>query len=466
MAKIFTVILLTCSLSGYGMIRLPGIISDNMVMEQHSDVRIWGWGEPYEKVSVTTSWDHKTYPPVVVDGNARWELTIHTPAAGGPYTLDIEGKNHLTVKNILIGEVWLCSGQSNMEMCANWGLKDAQAALPRSHCPEIRFFQVPKRTASVPQQQIEGRWVICDSATLAPFSAVGYFFGRTLYQRLACPVGLIESAWGGTSAEVWSPDSMITHDPILQRAAGKIVPNGQCPNLPGYAFNAMIAPLIPYKIAGVIWYQGENNTVNAGSYARLFTRMMDSWRSGWGYDLPFYFVQIAPYHYGQPYVGALLREAQAASARLPHTGMVVITDLVDDTSNVHPADKHDVGLRLANRALSETYHVGGIAYQSPVFKAMTIRNHQAWVTFQHGEEGLTVKGGQVRELFIAGEDQIFYPAEARIKDDMLIVWSDRVPRPVAVRYGFSNTGIGNLFGKNGLPVGPFRSDHWEVVVPR
>lgn len=463
MTKYFLSLLLLVSLSAEGRIRLPGIIGDNMVMQENSDVKIWGWAEPYEKVTVKTSWDHKTYPPVVADGNAYWELKVHTPAAGGPFEMQIDGTNHLTIRNILIGEVWLCSGQSNMEMCANWVPGDAREALPKAYDPELRFFQVPKRTAPAPQQWVEGHWVVCDSVTLAPFSAAGYFFGRTLRERLGRPVGLIESAWGGTSAEVWSPDTLVEKDTLLRRAALKIAPNGQCPHQPGYAFNAMIAPLVPYRIAGVIWYQGENNTVNAASYHRLFTRMITSWRSLWGYPFPFYFVQIAPFRYGTPFVGALLREAQTQSARLAGTGMVVITDLVNDTNNVHPVDKHDVGIRLANWALAKTYGFQGIAYQGPSFAGMTVQGNRALIRFAHAGEGLLIKGEVVTGLFVAGEDEVFYPAQGRIDQDKLVVWSGKVRRPVAVRYCFSNTGIGNLFGKSGLPVGPFRTDQWMAA---
>lgn len=442
-------------------VRLPGIFSNNMVLQQNTNVKIWGWGAPYEKVTIYTSWDQKTYPTVVVDGDATWSLTIHTPRAGGPYKIEVQGQNDIHIDNVLIGEVWLCSGQSNMEMCGNWGMKDIDKVLPQAHNENIRFFYIPKRTAPFPQQQVEGHWVVCDSNSLKSFSAVGYFFGRNLQKALQVPIGLIEASWGGTSAEVWTPGWVVEQDPLLSNAAKKIAGNGQCPHLPGYAFNAMIASIIPYPIKGVIWYQGENNTVNPESYNRLFTHMIDAWRGYWNKELPFYYVQIAPFHYAKVGSGALLREAQLESSTYDHVGMVVVTDLVSDTNNVHPQDKHDVGLRLANWALADSYHKNGINYESPEFKNIKIRGQYAYIAFSAAKDGLMIKGDAPKELYIAGPDKQFYPAAAKIKEDTLIVWSTQVPVPAAVRYGFSDAAIGNLFGKNGLPVGPFRTDNWN-----
>jgi sialate O-acetylesterase len=444
-----------------GMIRLPGIFSNNMVLQQSTAVKIWGWGAPYEKVVVLTSWDKKTYPAVVVDGDGNWAVNIRTPSAGGPYEINIKGQNQIHIDNVLIGEVWLCSGQSNMEMCGNWGMKEIRSILPTAHNDSIRFFYIPKRTAPFPQQQVEGHWVVCDSNSLKSFSAVGYFFGRHLLRSLHVPTGLIEASWGGTSAEVWTPGWVVKHDPLLSVAAKKIAANGQCPHLPGYAFNAMIAPITSYALKGVIWYQGENNTVNPGTYDRLFTHLIDAWRAYWKKELPFYYVQIAPFHYAKVGSGALLREAQLKSSTYDHVGMVVITDLVSDTNNVHPGDKRDVGLRLANWALARSYHKTGIAYASPEFDHIYVRNHHAYITFRSAKEGLMLKGDSVEGLYLAGRDRRFYPAKAKIEGDTLVVWSSRVPDPVAVRYGFADAAMGNLFGRNGLPVGPFRTDDWS-----
>ncbi|MDR6941009.1 sialate O-acetylesterase [Mucilaginibacter pocheonensis] len=463
--KALPVLIMVCArMISYADVRLPAVIGSNMVLQQQSQVKLWGWGEPYEKIVVTTSWDNKIYPEIRPDGNANWLLNITTPAAGGPYTITLKGHNTIVLTNIMIGEVWICSGQSNMEMSGNWGLQDIKEVLPVAGNSNIRFFHIPKATAHEPQNDCNAQWTVCDSNTLRSFSAVGYFFGKNLNSKLNVPVGLIEAAWSGSSAEVWTPDSVVNNDDVLKQAATKIAANGQCPNLPGYAYNGMIAPVKNFAIAGAIWYQGENNTINALTYPRLFTSMIDAWRKAWNKDIPFYFVQVAPFKYQLKNVGALMRESQTKSMKHSNTGMVVITDLVADTNNVHPANKYDVGLRLANWALAETYHLSDVVYKSPIFKNIIINKAKAIIQFDNADKGLTIRGTAIKELFIAGEDKIFYPADASVKKDEIVVWSPQVKQPVAVRYGFSNTAIGNLFGKNGLPVGPFRTDNWPVEV--
>lgn len=458
--RILLVIFTIClALSAGANIRLPHILGSNMVLQQQSAVKLWGWGEPNEKITVTTSWDNKTYPAVTVTGNATWMLTVQTPAAGGPYTIQLKGNNTIVLSNILIGEVWICSGQSNMEMSGNWGLKDIKAEYATAHLKNIRLFRVAKTSAPYPQQDCDGAWQQSDSNSLASFSAVAYFFGKKLNSALNVPIGLVQSCWSGSSAEVWTPDSIVMQDAVLKAAATRVLPNGQVPHLPGYVFNAMIAPITHFSIAGAAWYQGENNTQSASTYQQLFTTMIASWRKAFGNNFPFYYVQVAPYRYHQKNIGALLREAQAKSAAYPNTGMVITTDLVADTNDVHPRNKQDVGLRLANYALAATYYQPGIEYRSPAFQRMTVDKNKltAWT-----DHDLLIKGKQVVELYIAGEDRIFYPAEAQIKNNCIIAWSKMVPHPVALRYGFSNTAIGNIFGKNGLPLAPFRTDHWPV----
>ena len=453
--------LLCMALSGYSNIRLPRLISSNMVLQQRDSVRIWGWADPYEEVTVAPSWTQQTYK-ATGSRDARWELKVATPAAGGPHTIIIKGKNTIVLNNVMIGEVWICSGQSNMEMSAEKGLQDVKKELLSAHLNNIRFFHIPKTTAPYPQDDCAGQWAACDSITLQAFSAVAYFFGKRLSRELNVPVGLIAASWGGTAAEVWTPDSIVNNDPVLKQAATKIVPSGMCPYQPGYAFNAMIAPVTPYTIAGAVWYQGENNTGAAGTYKQLFTAMIDSWRAAWKKDFPFYFVQIAPFRYQAKNTGALLREAQLQSAAHPKTGMVVITDLVADTNDVHPANKHDVGLRLANFALADTYHRQGIPFQSPVFSSMRIRGNRTIITFDHADKGLVIKGATATEWMIAGDDKIFYPAEVAIHQHTVTVFSKMVKAPVAVRYGFRDAAMGNTFSREGLPLAPFRTDNWEV----
>ena len=446
----------------YSNIRLPAIFGDNMVLQQQSQVKLWGWGEPGEKLIVTTSWNNKTYQPVIVDGNANWQLLIQTPAAGGPYNIQLKGNNQLSITNVLAGEVWLCSGQSNMEMSGQWGLQDIKDECPKAKNKDIRFFRVLKAAAPYPQQDCSGEWMVCDSATLLNFSATAYFFGKRLNNTLHFPVGLIQACWSGSSAEIWTPDSIINNDKILKEAATQIAANGQVSNLPGYAYNAMIAPLTHFTIAGVIWYQGENNTINASVYPRLFPAMIDSWRGAWHKDLPFYFVQIAPFNYKTKNTGALMREAQTRCARHSNTGMVIITDLVTDVNNVHPSNKHDVGLRLANRALAETYHQPGIVYKYPLFERLNLDKDKAIIFISNAGKGLEAHGTAATQLFIAGPDSVFHPAKAVFKNNCIIAWSDEVQQPVAVRYEFSDTAIGNIFSKDGLPLGAFRTDDWPV----
>ncbi len=459
--RLLTLPLLFIAIFSFANVRLPNVISNNMVLQQQSNARLWGWAEPGEKIMITTSWDNKT-DSVTANRNAEWQMNVTTPKAGGPYIVTLKGYNTIELHNVMIGEVWVCSGQSNMEMSGSWGLQDIKAELPSAYNASIRFYHIPKTTAPYPQDNSGGNWEVCDSNTLKTFSAAGYFFGKQLQQKLNVPIGLIESSWGGTPAEVWTPDSIVNNNDTLKEAAAKIQPSNGWPYKPGYTYNAMIAPVVPYNIAGAIWYQGESNTGTASTYSKLFTAMITAWRKSWNKDFPFYYVQIAPYHYGKPYEGALLREQQQNTMQLDKTGMVVITDLVADTNNIHPIDKHDVGMRLANWALVKTYLQPGIAYKSPMYKSMIVQNGKAIISLNNILSGLTVKEGSPKELYIAGNDHIFFPADAAIKNGQLIVSSKFIKQPAAVRYGFGNAAVGNLFSTEGLPVAPFRTDDWPV----
>lgn len=444
-------------------VRLPAVLSSNMVLQQRSQVNLWGWSEPGEKIAVTTSWDHET-TSITGTRDGNWRLTLATPAAGGPYTITINGQNRIVLDNILIGEVWVCSGQSNMEMCETWGLPDVKAELPTCYTDKIRFFHVPRTTAKTPQDDCPGAWTACDSNTLKQFSAVGYFFGKKLNKELGVPIGLIEVAWGGTPAEVWTPAPLVQDDTILEAADEKQVPANGWPYKPGYCYNGMIAPLTSFAIAGAIWYQGEGNTVAPGSYGRLFTTMIAAWRQAWGLPLPFYYVQIAPFTYGVKDQGSILREQQARAMQIEHAGMVVVSDITGDTSNIHPKDKHDVGYRLAAWALADTYHRQGIDYKNPTYKTMEIRGDKAVISISDAPNGLIIKDKTAKALTIAGEDEVFWPANAQTRKDQLIVSSPSVKKPVAVRYQFSNAGVGNICGKDGLPLAPFRTDNWPISI--
>jgi sialate O-acetylesterase len=441
-------------------IRLPAVISSGMVLQQNSTAKLWGWCNPGEKIAITTSWNNRT-DSATGTGGAKWQVAIQTPAAGGPFTITLKGQNTIVLSDVLIGEVWVCSGQSNMEW--SWMNKLDETGEPATcYNPNIRFFHIPKTTADYPQDDCAAKWTICDSNTLKSFSAVGYFFGKKLNKDLHVPIGLINSSWGGTPAEVWTPDSMVNNDAVLKAASAKINLSNWWPRQPGATYNAMIAPITNFAIAGAIWYQGEGNTTTASTYTQLLTTMIDAWRKAWNKEFPFYLVQIAPFKYGDRNIGALLREAQTKAMTHPQTGMVVITDLVSDTGNIHPTNKHDVGDRLARWALHDTYKIDTVVYKSPMYKSMEVKKGKVYVQFDNAPNGLMAKGKTITELYVAGSDQQFYPAEAKIEKDKLIVWSKQVKEPVAVRFAFANTAIGNLFSKEGLPVNPFRTDNWDV----
>lgn len=457
---ILVVAFLLPALQGFSNIRLPAILGSDMVLQRQSEVKLWGWASPGERVTVTYSWSGKT-DTTYGTRDANWEIVTRTPAAGGPYTITFKGNNEIVLSNILIGEVWICSGQSNMEWSSVNGVDGLAQELPTSANPQIRFFHVIKTTSRYPQDDCSAAWQSCDSISLKTFSAVGYYFGKKLWDSLHVPIGLINASWGGTPAEPWTPASIIEESGALKRAADSLMKTNWWPVAPGVAFNAMIAPLTKYAMTGAIWYQGESNAIIYPTYRLLFTSMIAAWRRAWNKEFPFYYVQIAPYKYGDNNIAALLREQQTAAMSLPNTGMIVITDLVEDTNNIHPRNKKDVGSRLANWALAETYQRTGIVYKSPVFKNMVLKNGNAELYFSNAPNGFVVKGSKATEWYIAGEDRQFLPAEVKIEKDRIVVSNMGIKNPIAVRFGFSNTAIGNVFSKEGLPVCPFRTDNWD-----
>ena len=465
MKKNIAYILLTFLFTGFfcasfANIILPSIIGSHMVLQQNTTVKIWGWADPGEKISVSDNWDTVTVIAIGTSA-AKWSLQLKTPVAGGPYTITIKGNNTIVLEDVLIGEVWDCSGQSNMEMNYNWGVvKEYAAAADNATNKELRFFHIPRLTAAYPQDDTRGSWVVCTPIEMKSFSLAGYFFGERLQEVLQVPVGLISANWGGTPAEVWAPKEVIDKDSILQQAATKLKPNGGWPILPGLTYNAMINPIVDYNIAGVIWYQGESNVGAASTYQSLFTTMITSWRKAWQKDFPFYFVQIAPYSGYDSISGALLREAQTKTLSLPGTGMVVVHDLVGDVKNIHPHNKKDVGLRLANYALAETYGKKQLIYKSPMYKSMVVEKDKIRVSFTDTGAGLMSKGDTLTEFYIAGEDKKFMPALAVIKGNTVLVSNATIQHPVAVRYGFTSAAMPNLFSKDGLPVSLFRTDNW------
>jgi sialate O-acetylesterase len=443
-------------------VRLPKIISDHMVLQQQQKVNVWGWAEAGEKVVVKLA---ESSAETNADQHGKWKVTLDPPAAGGPYEMTITGNNTLNVKDILVGEVWVCSGQSNME----WPIaasNNANEETENAKFPNVRLFTVTKKIAQDPQSDCEGSWMPCDPSSVASFSAVGYFFGRRLHQELKVPVGLVNSSWGGTLAEAWTSHSTLAGDEmfakILERSANF---DPRTPHQASVLFNGMINPLIPFGIRGAIWYQGESNIGRAEQYAVLFPAMIQDWRKNWGQgEFPFYYVQLAPYRYGKadPALCAELREAQLKTLSVPNTGMVVTMD-IGNVTDIHPRNKQDVGRRLAGWALSKTYGRNDLIYSGPLYESMSVEGDKIRLKFKHVAEGLVAKGeGPLTDFTIAGEDQKFVPAEAVIDGQTVVVSSKDVPQPVAVRYGWRDDAQPNLFNSAGLPASPFRTDDYPL----
>ena len=470
--KKLILLLLACAFifnNATAQLRLPAIFGDHMVLQQQSDVAVWGWAAPGDELTVTGEWD-KVEVTAKAQNTGMWKLTLKTPAAGGPYAISIRGKSEMIISDVMIGEVWICSGQSNMEWSGN-SATDAKEDMPNANIPGIRLFHVNKSGSDDPQIHGEGQWQLCTPETMKGFSAVGYFFGKKLHADLNVPIGLINVSWGGTPAEVWTPKDKVENDPELKESAGKLDEFAWWPKYPGVTYNAMIRPLVPYGIAGALWYQGESNTKAPYTYQKLMKTMIESWRADFGKEFPFYYVQIAPFKYGRNYEGALIREQQSKLLSVPKTGMVVISDAVENVEDIHPKFKKPVGDRLANLALAETYKRPLQGYQSPIYKSMQVEKGKVRVSFSYAEVGLMSKGGDPTQFMIAGEDRKFFPAVAKIDGSMVVVSSKEVKNPVAVRFCWDNTTIPNLFNKTGLPVSCFRSDEWEldmsaVVTPK
>ncbi len=481
-------------------IKLPAVLSDNMVLQQQARVKIWGKADPSETVVVTPSWNKKNYT-TQAGTNGKWMMEINTPKAVSNQLLTIRGNNTIQINNILIGEVWLCSGQSNMDFpiakSKGWrtGVVNEEEEMKDADYPEIRLFHVAQKLS--PEQELddcEGQWMICNPENLKDFSAVAFFFGRDLYKNLKTPVGLIQSTWGGTHAESWTKMSVMQNDPVytdllkdyyakkesyptdlkkykedsvryeVEKAKGN--KELKAPKKPSGIYhnkalstlwNGMIHPLIPYTIKGVIWYQGESNSVRHEDYMHVFTNMINSWRTEWKQgDFPFYFVQIAP-HYKQP---PQIREAQLKTWQtVKNTGMAVITDAGDST-DIHPRHKQIPAERLVRWALAKDYGKK-MSYSGPVFKSMKVNGNEAILNFSYTDNELIAKGGKLLGFVVAGEDRKFYPATATISNDKVIVYSPNVSNPVSVRYGWDKFFRVNLYNSAGLPVTPFRTDNWK-----
>ncbi len=444
-------------------VRLPKIFGDHMVLQQSTEAPVWGWADAGEEITVTLG-DAKA--TVTAGDDGRWLTKIATPAASGdPLELVIAGSNTITLSDVLIGEVWVASGQSNME----WPVTQAEnpeEEIAAANYPRIRLFKVTRAVGETPQDDVEGQWAVCTPESVASFSAVAYFYGRELHEKLNIPIGLINTSWGGTVAEAWTSHETLASDPdfqpILERGGTF---NPQNPNQPSVLYNAMIHPLVPFAIRGAIWYQGESNVSRAAQYEKLFPAMITDWRKNWGQgDFPFYFVQLAPFRYRNldPRMGAELWEAQLKTLSLPNTGMAVTVD-IGNVDDIHPKNKQDVGRRLALWALAKTYGID-VVYSGPLYDSMKVEGNKIRITFKHAEGGLKTRDGQEPTHFtIAGEDGEFVPATAKIEGETIVVSSDQVANPVAVRFAWRDDAEPNLVNMSDLPASPFRTDNRERV---
>ncbi len=460
-------------------VTLPTVVSDNMVLQRDLPVKLWGRADKGEVVSVLLN-GQSAKTKAGKDG--IWRIQLKAMPYGGPYDMTIKGKNTITLRNILIGDVWVCSGQSNMEwVVAN--SNHAQEEIANAQYPKIRLLTVNKTMSNIPLQDADTQgWLECSPQTIDRFSAVGYFFGRELFRQTDIPIGLINTSWGGTVVETWTSIPMMQTQPeyaqklsvLLTKewrykvstvidASENVGPN----DYPSLLYNAMIAPLTSFPIKGAIWYQGESNAPEAYKYRTLFPNMITDWRKAWaqGY-FPFYFVQLANFTAPVAEPGesdwAELREAQHLTLKLPNTGEAVIID-IGDAADIHPRNKQDVGYRLALNALAKTYGKQ-VEYSGPEYQSMKVNDNEVILSFTH-DKGLFAKSkyGYLSGFSIAGDDRKFVWAKACIEGNTVVVYSDKVNRPVAVRYAWAtNPDDANLYNSDGLPASPFRTDDWKI----
>jgi sialate O-acetylesterase len=453
-------------------VTLPSFFSDNMVLQQKTEAAIWGWAKPNGSVQLTPSWNKKKYT-IQSDQSGKWKLKITTPEAGGPYEITISDGETITLHNILIGEVWFCSGQSNMEMpmkgFRDQPIKGSNDAIFNSTNDWIRIYNVPRAVEKFLKDTTKSSpWRSASPENINNFSAAAYFFGRLLQQQLKVPIALINDSYGGSPAEAFmSIDALKPFPEIkIHTATDTFRLNNRSATA---LYNGMIHPIVGYTIKGCLWYQGEANADRPDQYEKLFPAMVAQWRNEWGQgDFPFYFAQIAPYNYAQfpaptrteKNNSAYLRDAQRKSAiTIPNSGIVVLMDNGEELS-IHPADKETVGKRFAYLALGNTYQWKGFAWQSPSYDSLLINGNVATIKFKNVPNGLTSHGKPLTQFEIAGADKVFRPATANIRNGTIVLSSPLVATPVAVRYAFKDFIIGELFSTEGYPVSSFRTDEW------
>tara|TARA_Y100001935_G_C17270484_1_gene491644 strand:- start:3 stop:1403 length:1401 start_codon:yes stop_codon:yes gene_type:complete len=443
-------------------IELNNLFSDNMVLQQESHVNLWGKAQKNQELQIYTSWSGKIQK-TTVNNDGNWKIKIKTPSAGGPFNIQITCNNETkTINNILIGEVWFASGQSNMEMPLDGFLGEpvfgSQDIIGKSINPNIRLLTVERNYSSTPLVDFNGKWEESNPESSRYFSAVAYSFAKYIYESLEVPVGIISSAWGGTPAEAWAEKSFLDEE----FEPGIIINNSEekfKEYNPGYLFNAMLNPLIPFTVRGGIWYQGENNRERAKHYSKLMQVMVASWRDNWGIgDFPFYFVQIAPFSYNDPNESssAELRDAQLDAMRnIKNSGMVSTVD-IGDLNSIHPPEKIKVGNRLAYWALNKTYGFESITPSGPIVKSAKKEGSSVKINFDYAQNGFYNFNGPLKDFELAGDDDQYYTATAKISGRSIIVESENVSVPNKVRYGWKNYFDATLFNIEGLPASSFQ----------
>lgn len=500
-------------------VSLPAIFSDGMVLQQGKGVAVWGSAETDEKVTLTFAGQTKV---AQADLDGQWRVTLDPmPANATPAEMVVTGKNTLRLNNILVGEVWICSGQSNMQWPVSKAA-NAEQEIAAAQFPQIRMFNVKRVTAMEPAEDVEGSWQEASPENVGEFSAVAYFFGRHLHQALKVPVGLIHTSWGGTRIEAWTSLESLNErpcaaqlisdwegirgswDPVAEEAKFDVAKaewqaqvktlkeeNAKLPDsekkpappaprppddpnktqhYPAVLFNAMVAPLVPYTLQGAIWYQGESNQTRAFQYQELMPNMINDWRTRWNDEFSFYMVQLASFgnrlpvttEPGVPDTWAELQEAQyLTSITLPKTGLAVTNDIGEE-KDIHPTNKQEVGRRLALWALAKDYGKTSTVPSGPLFKNSVIEGSQVRLQFDYVGAGLKTRdGGELKHFQIAGEDQKWVWAEARIEGQEVLVSSPQVPAPVGVRYAWAAWPEGaNLINAEGLPASSFRTDEF------
>lgn len=489
-------------------VRLPRVFGNNMVIQRDMPAPIWGWAAPNEALTITISRQDveseiDTYI-VKADEDGNWKTTLKATPAGGPYEIEISGENTIKLTDVLFGEVWVCSGQSNMQWSVN-ASKDSDAEIAAANYPNIRLFHIPNTSSGLPAIDVNAEWRPTAPNTIRHFSAVAYSFGRHLHKELDVPIGLINSSWGGSRIEPWTPPIGFESVPALDSITDEItdikndyrtqlseklklfeewiaesrealenedvillIPESIHPPMPHQKptaiYNRMIHPIVPYAIRGALWYQGESNVREGMMYHEKMKALINGWRKIWKQgDFPFYFVQLAPwggYDRDDPTHLPKFWEAQSATLAVPNTGMVVTTD-IGNIRDIHPRNKQDVGLRLAFWALAKTYGKDDLVCSGPLYKSMEIEGNSIRIHFEHTGSGLVSRDGEpLSWVQIAGEDKQFVDAVAEIDGDTIVVSSDSVESPVAVRLGWHQIAEPNLMNKEGLPVSPFRTDSW------